>query len=126
MSTSTPLVLAIDQGTTGSTALLLDPSLRVLATHNVEFPNHYPQPGHVEHDPEEIWASVGQAVEGAVQRAGVERGADRGDRHHEPARDEPLLGPQDGPGAYTGRSCGKTGARRIVARRSKTRAKRAS
>ena len=44
MSTSTPLVLAIDQGTTGSTALLLDPSLRVLATHNVEFPNHYPQP----------------------------------------------------------------------------------
>ena len=59
MSTSTPLVLAIDQGTTGSTALLLDPSLRVLATHNVEFPNHYPQPGHVEHDPEEIWASVG-------------------------------------------------------------------
>lgn len=74
MSTSTPLVLAIDQGTTGSTALLLDPSLRVLATHNVEFPNHYPQPGHVEHDPEEIWASVGQAVEGAVQRAGVSVG----------------------------------------------------
>ncbi|MBK7757789.1 MAG: glycerol kinase GlpK [Deltaproteobacteria bacterium] len=74
MSTSNPLVLAIDQGTTGSTALLLDPSLRVLATHNVEFPNHYPQPGHVEHDPEEIWASVGQAVEGAVQRAGVDAG----------------------------------------------------
>jgi glycerol kinase len=67
-------VLAIDQGTTGSTALLLDPSLRVLATHNVEFPNHYPQPGHVEHDPEEIWASVGQAVEGAVSAAGVSVG----------------------------------------------------
>ena len=42
------IVLAIDQGTTGSTALLLDSHLRVLATHNVEFPNHYPQPGHVE------------------------------------------------------------------------------
>ena len=49
---SRDIVLAIDQGTTGSTGLLLDRNLRVLATHNVEFPNHYPQPGHVEHDPQ--------------------------------------------------------------------------
>jgi glycerol kinase len=68
------LVLAIDQGTTGTTGLLLDRQLRVLATHNVEFPNHYPEPGHVEHDVEEIWASVEGAVTGALAKAGVNAG----------------------------------------------------
>ena len=65
------IILAIDQGTTGSTALLVDSNVRVLASHNVEFPNHYPQPGHVEHDVEEIWTSVGGAVEGALAKAGL-------------------------------------------------------
>jgi glycerol kinase len=65
------LVLAIDQGTTGTTALLLDRDVRVLASHNQEFPNHYPQPGHVEHDVDEIWQSVGAAVGGAMAAAGV-------------------------------------------------------
>ena len=59
------VILAIDQGTTGTTALLLDRHVRVRAAHNVEFPNHYPQPGHVEHDVAEIWDSVRQAVHGA-------------------------------------------------------------
>jgi glycerol kinase len=66
----TDCVLAIDQGTTGTTALLLDASVRVLASHNVEFPNHYPQPGWVEHDTSEIWTSVKQAVRGALEAAG--------------------------------------------------------
>ncbi|MCP4807446.1 MAG: glycerol kinase GlpK [Proteobacteria bacterium] len=65
------LVLAIDQGTTGSTALLLDAQVNVVATHNVEFPNHYPQPGHVEHDVSEIWTSIAQAVAGALAKAQV-------------------------------------------------------
>lgn len=65
------LVLAIDQGTTGSTALLLDANVNVVATHNVEFPNHYPQPGHVEHDVNEIWTSIAQAVSGALAKAQV-------------------------------------------------------
>ncbi len=69
------VLLAIDQGTTGSTALLLDQQLRVLATHNVEFPNHFPRPGWVEHDVDEIWTSVGQAVQGALVKAGIEAGA---------------------------------------------------
>lgn len=63
------LILAIDQGTTGSTALLIDRNLRVVGKHNVEFPNHYPAPGHVEHDVEEIWQSVRSAVHGALDRA---------------------------------------------------------
>ena len=72
MSTSekTRVVLAIDQGTTGTTALLLDHDVKVLAANNVEFPNHYPQPGHVEHDTAEIWNSVGQAVGGALAQVG--------------------------------------------------------
>ncbi len=72
------LLLAIDQGTTGSTALLLDPGLRVMAACTVEFPNHFPEPGQVEHDPEDIWSSVGRAVEGALARAGVDARAIRG------------------------------------------------
>jgi len=66
----TDVILAIDQGTTGSTALLLDRNVRVVASCNVEFPNHYPQPGHVEHDIAEIWASIEAAVRGALDAAG--------------------------------------------------------
>ncbi len=67
------VVLAIDQGTTGTTALLLDRAVGVVASHNVEFTNHYPQPGHVEHDVDEIWESVRAAVEGALAKAGEVR-----------------------------------------------------
>jgi glycerol kinase len=48
-------VLAIDQGTTGSTALLFREDGQVAARAYREFTQHYPQPGWVEHDPEEIW-----------------------------------------------------------------------
>jgi glycerol kinase len=64
------LVLAIDQGTTGTTALLLDREVNVVAAVNVEFPNHYPKPGWVEHEAAEIWHSVEQAVVGALTAAG--------------------------------------------------------
>lgn len=64
-------VLAIDQGTTGSTALLIDRSVEVVAKVNVEFPNHYPKPGHVEHDVDEIWASIRDAVKAALAQAGA-------------------------------------------------------
>ena len=57
------LILALDQGTTGSTALLVTPNLEVLARANVEFPQIYPQPGWVEHNLEDIWSSVLKSVE---------------------------------------------------------------
>ena len=66
------LILAIDQGTTGSTALLVDSGVNVLGTFNVEFPNHYPQPGHVEHDVGEIWVSIREAVLGVLSKTGVD------------------------------------------------------
>jgi len=65
------LLLAIDQGTTGSTAVLLDRKLQVVGQANQEYPQIYPQPGHVEHDPQAIWSSVGVAVQNALAKAGV-------------------------------------------------------
>ncbi len=51
-------VLAIDQGTTGSTVALMDAKGKLRASVNNEFPQIYPRPGWVEHRPDEIWASV--------------------------------------------------------------------
>jgi len=68
-------VLAIDQGTTGTTAVLLDRKLAVRAAVNQEFRQHFPRPGRVEHDLEEIWASVGATVKRALRQAGA-RGRD--------------------------------------------------
>ena len=65
------MILAIDQGTTGTTCLVVDDELRVEGRGYREFPQHYPEPGWVEHDPEELWASVLGAAEAAVQAAGV-------------------------------------------------------
>ncbi len=64
-------VLAIDQGTTGSTALVIDDALRILGKANQEFPQVYPQPGWVEHDPEAIWDSTRAAVRAALAAAAV-------------------------------------------------------
>jgi glycerol kinase len=69
--TDRDLILAIDQGTTGSTCLLVDPTLRVLAKSGHEFPQHFPRPGWVEHDPDELWASVCAAIATVISRANV-------------------------------------------------------
>ena len=50
------MILAIDQGTTGTTCLVVDDELRPRGRGYREFPQHYPHPGWVEHDPEELWA----------------------------------------------------------------------
>ncbi len=60
---ATEYLLALDQGTTGSTALALSTDGRVLGRANVEFPQHFPRPGWVEHDPEEIWQSMCAAID---------------------------------------------------------------
>ena len=62
-------VLAIDQGTTGSTALVLDARGVVRGRGYAELPQHFPSPGWVEHDGEEIWRSVGVAVKVALRGA---------------------------------------------------------
>jgi glycerol kinase len=67
-------VLAIDQGTTGSTALVLDRDGRVLGRATEEFTQYYPQPGWVEHDPEEIWRVSLEVIGTALGNAGLADG----------------------------------------------------
>jgi len=64
-------LLSIDQGTTGSTALLLSPNGQILGRVNREFPQHFPKPGWVEHDLDEIWKSVAEAIAAVVAETGV-------------------------------------------------------
>ena len=64
-------VLAIDQGTTGTTCLVVDGTGRVLGRGYADFPQHFPAPGLVEHDPAEILESVRRAARAAVGQAGV-------------------------------------------------------
>ena len=55
-------ILAIDQGTTGTTCMVYDEAGRVLARAYRELTQIYPQPGWVEHDPEEIWRTVVECI----------------------------------------------------------------
>ena len=64
-------ILAIDQGTTSSRAIVFDREMRVKATAQQEFAQHFPASGWVEHDPEDIWTTVTSTVRGAIDRAGL-------------------------------------------------------
>ena len=61
-------VLAIDQGTTGSTVALMDDRGRLRAAVNNEFPQIYPQPGWVEHHPADIWDSVLKGIRSILRK----------------------------------------------------------
>jgi glycerol kinase len=67
----TGYVLAIDQGTTGTTVLVVDHAGRIVARGYREFAQIYPQPGWVEHDPLEIWRVTLEAIGQALQQAGL-------------------------------------------------------
>ncbi|QNE06421.1 glycerol kinase GlpK [Croceicoccus marinus] len=64
-------ILAIDQGTTSTRAILFDEGGKALATARREFAQHYPQPGWVEHDPDEIWRDTVAAAREAIASAGL-------------------------------------------------------
>ncbi len=65
------VILAIDQGTTGTTVLALDQAGAVVGRAYREFKQHYPRPGWVEHDPEEIWRTVQAVVKEALAAGGL-------------------------------------------------------
>jgi glycerol kinase len=65
-------LLAIDQGTTGTTALVVSLEGETLGRATVEFPQYFPKPAWVEHDAAEIWSSVGRAVTTALANAKVD------------------------------------------------------
>ncbi len=64
-------VLAIDQGTTSSRAVLFDKNLEVAFISQEEFPQHFPKPGWVEHNPDDIWNSVISVCKSVIKQAGI-------------------------------------------------------
>jgi glycerol kinase len=63
------VILAVDQGTTGTTCLVVDDDLHVVGRGYRELPQHFPRPGWVEHDADEIWESVLAAAADALRDA---------------------------------------------------------
>ncbi len=74
MSTRDACVLALDQGTTTSRAIVFDAEGRELAKSQKPFRQQYPRPGWVEHDPREIWSTQVEAAREAVAASGVDIG----------------------------------------------------
>ena len=64
-------VLAIDQGTTSSRAMVFRGDISIAATAQAEFPQHFPASGWVEHEPEDIWTSTVMVCRDALERAGL-------------------------------------------------------
>ena len=64
-------VLAIDQGTTSSRAMVFRSDISIGATAQQEFPQHFPASGWVEHEPEDIWTSTMQVCREALEKAGL-------------------------------------------------------
>jgi glycerol kinase len=69
--TARKYVLAIDQGTTSTRAMLLDAAMGVAAVAQEELPQHFPRPGWVEHEPEDIWRAAVSTCRAAMARAGA-------------------------------------------------------
>ena len=68
-----PYILAMDQGTTSSRAIVFDGDMKPVASAAEEFPQHFPASGWVEHDPADIWRTSLSTAKAALVSAGVER-----------------------------------------------------
>jgi glycerol kinase len=64
-------ILAIDQGTTSSRAILFDEKLKITATAQQEFPQHFPQSGWVEHDVSDLWSTTASTCRTVIEKAGI-------------------------------------------------------
>ena len=64
-------ILALDQGTSSSRAIVFDHEGNIRATAQKEFPQHFPKPGWVEHDPRDIWSSEASVVAEAITTLGI-------------------------------------------------------
>jgi glycerol kinase len=65
-------ILALDQGTTSSRAIVFDHEARILSTAQEEFPQIFPAPGHVEHDPETLWRTQIETALAALREADLD------------------------------------------------------
>ena len=67
-------ILAIDQGTTSSRAIIFDADLGITAMAQEEFTQHFPDSGWVEHDPVDLWATTAATCRAAMEKAGLKAG----------------------------------------------------
>jgi len=88
-------LLAIDQGTTSSRAIVFTHNFDIAAVAKEEFPQHYPQSGWVEHDPEDLWQSVVRTMRAAFHSAATSTRNPAGIGITQSARDDAPLGSQD-------------------------------
>ncbi len=65
-------IMSLDEGTTSARAIIFDRESNILGIGQYEFPQHYPKPGWVEHNPEEIWEAQFRAIKTALERAKIE------------------------------------------------------
>ena len=64
-------ILALDQGTTSSRAIVFNGDMTIAAIAQEEFPQHYPASGWVEHDPSDLWATTAATARAAIEKAGL-------------------------------------------------------
>ena len=67
-------ILAIDQGTTSTRAIVYDDTMTSIASAQEEFPQHFPQSGWVEHDPDDLWRTTQATCRGAIDKAEIKAG----------------------------------------------------
>lgn len=101
-------ILALDQGTTSSRAIVFDHAGGVVATAQREFRQIFPRPGWVEHDAEEIWESQLAVATEALRKAGLGAGTSRPSASRISARRR-CYGIARPGGRWATRSCGRTG-----------------
>lgn len=88
-------VIALDQGTSSSRAIVFNKRGEAMAVRQKEFTQHFPKPGMVEHDPMEIWATEYAMMTEAVTSLGLGGSGHRRHRNHQPARDHYRVGRRD-------------------------------
>ena len=94
-------ILAIDQGTTSSRTILFDTEMKIAASAQQEFTQHFPASGWVEHDPEDLWNTVVETARQAMDKVGASADSRR-HRYHQSARNDVGLGQDD---RSTGAQC---------------------
>ena len=88
-------ILALDQGTTSSRAILFDKQQNIIGISQKEFTQHYPKEGWVEHDPMEIYSSQYAVMMEVIAQSGVDVKDIKGIRHHQSEGNNHSLGRKD-------------------------------
>ena len=85
-------VIALDQGTTSSRAIIFDKNTNIISTAQREFTQLYPEPGWVEHNPMEIWATQRSVLTEVIARSGISLERCCSHRHYKSERNNDSLG----------------------------------